>query len=317
MDAQPPNDCESQLGRVLWRGERVSRVVLGTVQLGMDYGIANHQGKPDEETAKAIVATAWEGGVRHFDTAQAYGESEAVLGRVLGSLGILNEARIESKLSIEMDPADLIEVAESIERTFERLGTDRLWCMMLHRSHWLDWWDEGLGELLKGNRDRGRFQHLGVSINSPSEAARCLAHPDMEVLQVPCNAWDQRPVRLGVVEDAHRNGQLCCVRSIFLQGLLTLSPSEVAKRLPMAREASVRWHDVAEQTGITPVELAVRFAVGLDTPLIVGAESADQVAGTLALARLGPLPRDVKAAIAGSMEPVLDDLILEPWRWES
>jgi len=228
------------LPRIPWRGERVSRIILGTVQLGMDYGVANTQGKPDADRAVRIVGSAWQCGVRHFDTAQAYGDSEAVLGRALRELGVLDEAQIASKLSPTLDPTNPESIADSIERTLERLGKRRLWCMMLHVASWLDFWDEGLGEVLTHCRDAGMILHLGVSLNSPAEAERCLAHADMEILQVACNAWDRRMPRLGVLDRARNTGRLCCARSIYLKGLLTLPPEEVAVRMGFAREASIR-----------------------------------------------------------------------------
>ena len=60
---------------------RLSRLTLGTVQLGLPYGIANRAGQPEYGEIRAIVAAAVEGGVNCFDTAAAYGTSEAVLGR--------------------------------------------------------------------------------------------------------------------------------------------------------------------------------------------------------------------------------------------
>ena len=300
-----------------WRGETLSRILLGTAQLGMDYGIANARGKPDDRKAAAILETAWTLGIRCFDTAQAYGDSEAVLGRTLRGMGVSAEARIVSKLSAQMDPANLLEVADSIKRTFDHLGVDRLWCMMFHRAAWLDHWDQGLGELLLEHRRAGRIQHLGVSLDSPEEAPRCLAHPAMEVLQVACNAWDRRMPRLRVLETARKNGQVCCVRSIYLQGLLTLPSEQVAARLPMAREASVRWHELAARHGMSVKEMAVRFALTLDAPLVVGAESPDQVRETVALAQLEPLSPEILADLAEVLDPVLDDKILTPRCWTS
>ena len=303
------------LPAVSWHGEMLSRVFLGTVQLGMDYGIANTQGKPDDRKAAAIIETAWNLGVCCFDTAQAYGDSESVLGRTLREMGVLGEAKVVSKLSAKMDPTNISQVADSIQRTFDRLGIDRLWCMMFHQASWLDHWDQGLGELLLGYRNAGRIQHLGVSLNSPDEAHKCLSHPAMDVLQVACNAWDRRMQRLRVFETAREHGQLCCVRSIYLQGLLTMQPESVAQRLPIARNASVRWHELAAQYGMTTKEMAIRFALTLDTPLVIGAESADQIRDTLELARLRPLQPEIIATLEQSLGPVVDDTILTPGRW--
>ena len=301
---------------IRWRGEGVSRVMLGAVQLGMPYGIANANGQPDLRTAISIVETAWENGIRHFDTGQSYGNSEEVLGQALRELGVQQEARIESKLAVSMDPTDLAQVAESIDCTLDRLGVERLWCMMLHYPAWLDYWDQGLGELLLEQRNAGRIQHLGVSLTYVEDADRCLAHPHMEVLQVPCNAWDRRLIRLGLFDTARDNGQLCCVRSIYLKGLLALPPETVAERLPIAREAAVRWHGLARRHGMRPVEMAVRFALTLETPLIVGAETGEQVRQTVQLASQKPLAQEVVDEVSEVLQPVLNDIILTPRRWE-
>ena len=290
--------------------------ILGTAQLGMDYGIANTQGRPDAAKAVRIVEAAWAQGIRHFDTAQSYGDSEAVLGQALRDAGLLGEAKVGSKLSVALDPTDRDGLAAAIEGSFERLGVDSLWCMLLHRATWLDHWDEGLGELLLSHRAAGRIKHLGASLLGPDEAPRCLAHPDVEILQAPSNAWDRRLVERGVFEEARSRGQLCCVRSVYLQGLLTLLPEQVATRLPAARPAAECWHALASRAGIAPVAMALRYALGLDVPLVVGADSPEQIAETVALAEAGPLPAALVEEIAQELDPVLNETIIEPWRWE-
>lgn len=45
------------------RGLDISALSLGTAQLGLNYGINNAAGKPDEETAFALLQTACDGGI--------------------------------------------------------------------------------------------------------------------------------------------------------------------------------------------------------------------------------------------------------------
>lgn len=307
--------ASTPLPEIEWGPERVSRVILGTVQLGMDYGIANVHGKPDSATARAIVEAAWEAGIRHFDTAQAYGTSEAVLGEALRDLGVAGEARVASKLAMVAGAAGPDDAAASIERTFKNLGVERLWCLMLHHPRILDFWDDWLGELLAGLRDQGQIAHLGVSLSSLEDAPRCLANPAMEVLQLPCNAWDRRPIQQGVFENARKNGRLCCARSLYLQGLLTLPPEDAAARLPGAERAARCWQEFAERQQLSQKELAIRFGMSLGVPLVIGVETPHQLRETVALARCGPLDREAVSALAAALDPVLDDEILEPWRW--
>ena len=63
----------------------LSRLGLGTVQFGLDYGVSNRTGRPDEREVAAILARAAGAGVGFVDTAPAYGEAEALAGRYLPS----------------------------------------------------------------------------------------------------------------------------------------------------------------------------------------------------------------------------------------
>ena len=66
-------------------GLTVSALALGTVELGMDYGIAapGHFTRPAEAAAIDLVHATLDAGITFIDTARAYGESEAVLGKAL------------------------------------------------------------------------------------------------------------------------------------------------------------------------------------------------------------------------------------------
>ena len=75
-----------------------SKITLGTVQFGLDYGIANTDGKPSYEKARDIVATACENGITSFDTAAAYGDSEKVLGQIFKELQIKDKVQVVSKV---------------------------------------------------------------------------------------------------------------------------------------------------------------------------------------------------------------------------
>ncbi|HIQ05259.1 MAG TPA: hypothetical protein EYH31_06125 [Anaerolineae bacterium] len=70
------------LGRT---GLQVSEIGPGTVELGVEYGIPipGLPRRPTEADAIRLVHRALDLGINFIDTARAYGESEAVLGKVL------------------------------------------------------------------------------------------------------------------------------------------------------------------------------------------------------------------------------------------
>lgn len=300
---------------ISWGGEALPQVVLGTVQLGLNYGIANTQGQPDQANAENIVRTAWEAGITHFDTAQAYGTSEAVLGRALHNLGIAGQAQVESKLDAALDLSDAQAVEASIEQTLAHLGVTRLWALLFHRAEGLDAWDDGAGGVLLRVKERGWVEHLGVSVNRPEEVLPALAHPHMEIVQLAANAWDRRLDRLGAYEAAREAGRLILIRSIYLQGILTMAPEAVAQRLAPAEAAARAWTALALELGASPVELAVRYAASLGWPLVVGADAPEQIGETVRMAALTPLDSKEKARVAAAVDPHVFEELLTPSEW--
>lgn len=300
---------------VVWQGETTPTLMLGTVQLGMPYGIANKAGQPDRTLAQAIVREALDWGIEYFDTAQAYGESEQVLGEVFAALGAHKRVRACTKLAAALDPRDGAGLASAIEASFQRLGVERLWCLMLHRPAWLEHWEGPLGETLRRYRDSGRIEHLGVSLLSPVEGEAALGNPDIEVVQAPCNAWDRRALEGGLLARAEALGKLVCVRSVYLQGLLTMSPTAAGTRVAGAGPVAEAWHVLAEGWGMSTVEAALRFGRKLGCPLVVGAESVEQIHDTARHVSAPPLTEGQLEQLRQALAGRLDEYVIEPWRW--
>ena len=62
---------------------KISQMTLGTVQLGMSYGVNNSTGMPSEEDSFKILDTAYENGITMLDTSDDYGKSEEVIGKYI------------------------------------------------------------------------------------------------------------------------------------------------------------------------------------------------------------------------------------------
>src|SRR5437016_2741666 len=92
----------------------LERLVLGAAQLGMRYGIANAAGQPSVSSVAEMVGAGWSRGLRSFDTAQAYGTSESVLGDAFTSLGLGTDAIVITKLAPDVRADDAKSLAESI-----------------------------------------------------------------------------------------------------------------------------------------------------------------------------------------------------------
>ena len=61
--------------------DRAAKLGLGTVQLGLAYGVSNSGGQVSPQEALRLLTAASDAGIGAIDTAQAYGTSESVIGQ--------------------------------------------------------------------------------------------------------------------------------------------------------------------------------------------------------------------------------------------
>ena len=88
------------------------KLMLGTVQFGMAYGVANVSGKPSSETIRQILSESFCNGVNALDTAPEYGDSEEIIGKTLADLKLSGKFQIVTKIPKvpeNCDPEKFIE----------------------------------------------------------------------------------------------------------------------------------------------------------------------------------------------------------------
>ena len=58
----------------------MTSICIGSAQFGMPYGVTNQNGQVSKNEVSKILATAYQLGITHIDTAQSYGAAESILG---------------------------------------------------------------------------------------------------------------------------------------------------------------------------------------------------------------------------------------------
>ena len=168
----------------------MSRLALGTVQFGLNYGVANRSGQVSRSMAKAMLAHALEGGVDMLDTAVAYGESEECLGEI-GTGGF----KVVSKLPTvpESCPDIDVWVREQINMSLTRLGVKSLYGLLLHRpDQLLEANGKALYIALQRLKEAGKVQKTGVSIYAPDQLTDLASRFRFDIVQAPLNLVDRR-----------------------------------------------------------------------------------------------------------------------------
>ena len=199
------------------------KLVLGTAQFGLDYGVTNTSGKVNRHKVHKILETAKSYGITTLDTAIAYGDSEQVLGECCAEI---NGFEFISKLTI--DSGHFYSVIEEIEGSCYRLEVRELYAVMIHNvdclleSRSCSIWND-----LERAKFEGRVKKIGVSVYNPEQAKKILENYDIDIIQIPFNLLDQRFKQSGLFEIFKLKDIEVHVRSIFLQGLLLSNYSRI------------------------------------------------------------------------------------------
>lgn len=292
-----------------------SSIVLGTVQLGLPYGVANKIGMPNQARVTDIIRTAWQIGIREFDTAQDYGVSENVLGIAFAKLGISGEAKVISKINPEIDHCDSKVMAKALDSSLEKLGVPSLFGLMLHKEDMLYNWSNGLKDILQGFIVSGKVKKLGVSVYSPDRALEALNIKEIDIIQVPSNILDRRFERQGVFELSEKKKRQVYIRSVFLQGLILMEPEDLPSNMFFAKPVLNKIKSLAHELNVTRHELALGYLKEKipGAKLIVGVDTPEQIIENLMYWEKKPLSNLISLVL--EYFPQLDEKILNPTLW--
>lgn len=304
------------------------RLVLGTVQFGLTYGIANTNGRPDQEQVNAFVHTAIANGVEYFDTARAYGDSEQALGSAMTG-GWDSRVTIITKLSpLDDCPNDASSsvvkayVEQSIYKSCHALRVKSLGVLMLHRAAHLTAWQGAVWEAVCSLNHQNVVARLGVSVQSPEEALLALDFETIEFIQLPFNIldyrWDAVIEKIALVRE-HRP-LVIHARSALLQGLLASSKIDLWLQAHCLNAVEViDWlrTKADEYTSGDVVELSLRYVYSqrwIDG-VVIGVETKAQLVDNLIKVGCDNLTDEVMRMIVRG-RPCVSPRTLNPAKWK-
>ena len=269
------------------KGIDISALSLGTVQLGLSYGINNADGKPSQETANAILNAAIDGGINTLDTAGAYGDSEVVIGNWLKTIAPEKRPFIVTKAA-GLDHSSLENLRKDlfgrVKTSKERLGVEQLDLLMLH--HFDDYLcdKENVRTVMEELKASGQVRFIGASAYSHHDYAE-LADTGFDATQIPLNLFDWKQIENGGLKKLEQSGMMVFVRSVYLQGLVFQKPETLAPHMEFARPTLEKFQYLCKKYELTPAALALSYALSLPgvTSLVLGSEKAEQVQQNLAL----------------------------------
>lgn len=258
----------------------VEKLVLGTVQLGMQYGINNSTGQPSAEAASDILRAAHRAGITTLDTADAYGTAMERIGRFHATSG--NTFRIITKFHAD----ETTNVLEKIPQTLTNLGVSSLTCYQFHRFSDVSAFPH-IHAQLRELKARRLIERVGVSVYSNAEFRAAAESTLIDVIQFPYNILDNMHQRGSTMRFAKERGKELHTRSVFLQGLLFKPFDEFPPQLMPLLPYLQRLHKLQESSnfaynGIHALALNYVLHNPLIDAVLFGVETVSQLAELLA-----------------------------------
>ncbi|KAI0654896.1 Aldo/keto reductase [Cubamyces menziesii] len=208
-------------------GERdVTAMGYGAMGIAAFYGTP----LPDEERFK-ILDAVYANGCTNWDTADAYADSEILIGKWFKKTGKRNEIFLATRFGFVMGGgstpsmnirADPEYVPQALNKSLERLGVDQIDLWYLHRADRnvpIELTVRAMAEQVKA----GKVKYLGLSEVSAETLRRAHAVHPISALQVEYSpfALDIEDEKVGLLKTARELGITIVAYSPVGRGLLT------------------------------------------------------------------------------------------------
>ncbi len=288
-----------------------SKIILGTVQLGMPYGLGHLRKKAmSRETAFDILNAAWNQKINTLDTSPEYGVSDKRVADYMRKNPEKN-FHIISKIKSIIKNDNLYRNIRDVVRGNPTVHLKNCcsFSLLLHSENDIEHPEvvQVLDELVA----HGEISQWGVSIYSHHSAVLAAEVEGCKIVQLPFSFLNQSFERKGLLSMLWKKGKLVHCRSVFTQGLLLR-----AKLSTTAIDASIeRFFSYAASKGVSPANLALSFVTSTAgvASSIIGVDSCSHLQDLCenSLASIGKSEISIINKLAN--HAILDNVKPETW----
>lgn len=283
-----------------------SKLILGSVQFGLPYGINNNTGIPDSNSLKDILSYAYKNGITLIDTAEEYGEAQNKIGSfhvdhnhfdIIYKFRITENDKIKSKINTFLD---ILHIPSF--HTF-----------MYHRySDFVNYPSEH-NTILDLKKSR-LINNLGLSVYTNAEFKQAINHEWVDVIQFPYNLFDNYGHRGELISAAKEKNKILHARSVFLQGLLLMPATEFPANLVPLKKYKSLIDQLCEKHKIEARTLCLSYVLqnNLIDGVLIGVDTFDQLKENLATENF-QLPKGITDVIDNIKVTETD--LLYPYNW--
>lgn len=297
-----------------------AKVGLGCWQLGGGWGESW-----DDAIAQTILQSAYDSGVRFFDTADVYGDgaSECALQPFLRKQPDCTVVTKLGRAGIYPDGYSEETLRAATAASMRRLGLEQLPLTQLHCVPTTILQEGNVFHWLRKQQADGLIKRFGASVESVEEGLICLEQEGLESLQIILNIFRQKPLE-ELLPKAKERGVKIIVRLPLASGLLTgkikatttfkpedhrnfnrdgahFNVGETFAGLPFEKGVALAEELKAlVPNGMTMAQMSLRWILDHDAVSVVipGASSPEQAKLNSSAALLPALPNELHVKLA-------------------
>lgn len=296
----------------------ISRLGLGTVSLGVPYGInlPNEKDQPDRIESVELVLQAIERGINFIDTAPNYGSSESIVGQALARISkpvfvatkvTLPPAFTEPRIAKE-------QIKDSIQKSLDKLNIDSIFLLQIHNATKQGFNRPWLEELLQEILELGWVQQWGASVYEVNDAKHIFENSYFHIVQAPLNILDRR-FGHKLQELASSKKKSLIYRSALLKGLLTPRWEHFPESMRKARKLINDLTQFLKNNDLEIIQTALRFAFkqANHEPIILGIKNSTELNAAIDAESAPAISPDLLSKLTQFES---DDLeIIDPRQW--
>ncbi len=263
-----------------------SKLIIGTVQFGLNYGVNNQGGKVLQSEVNSILSYAVTKGVDMLDTSYAYGSSEIAIGEALKQNSM--RYNIVSKY-----PRSEKSVFAIFEESLNRLNQTNLYGYLIHHFDFYQSNPHIWTDMLK-LRDNQKVEKIGFSLYTIDQLLFLLNNNvEFDLLQIPYNIFDRQFEAF--FPELKKRGVEIHTRSVFLQGLFFKDTVTLSEKLEPLKYYLDMLHKYCNDNDFGVEKLVLNYVVNnpyVDR-VLVGLDNLEQLKKNISILNLGVSQYDI------------------------
>jgi aryl-alcohol dehydrogenase-like predicted oxidoreductase len=254
-----------------------SKLVLGSAQFGMNYGISNTTGIVSQEKVKKILKISKLNKINMIDTAMAYGKSEEILGGCdISKFKIIT--KLNTQKSKNFNTQELVD--KKIKSSIKKLKINSIYAVLIHNPNdFMGASGDTLLRSLHAQKNEGIIEKIGISIYHPQEL-NCIKNLALiDLVQAPLNIVDKRLENSGWLSRLYNAGIEVHVRSVFLQGLLLMQRNKIPSKFERWSHIWDEWISKLRENRLNAATVCLSYPLSLPEVdrVIIGIDNMAQL----------------------------------------